>query len=337
MSASRVFYLSNQFCYVTSLNLKGACYSPALYGTFSRATMIHKKVLPFYIYKRHMYNIPVSAMIDVVGLIKLAFNFIQKIRNTNVDQGGHKEVYLLSDHFKYHEKVQRVKLVNSLSSTIQTIKGDETKVIYIVGLPGTGKKELARQYAELQYNTLKKRKNHKKFVATLDVSNPINFHQSLFKIAENADIIENYEQYDLKTRKLGGYKEMLLKLTSHLKNYSGWVLVLNDLKFNSDLEWRVGEMHNDADMINGSLPSLDLSDVLSGGPSDGTIIITTRDSFAKRHHAKNVKYFDMPSGMEDQEALRLLEFASGQQRLERCESAQKVIKDLQNVPSSVYW
>ena len=126
-------------------------------------------------------------------------------------------------------------------------------------------------------------------------------------------------------------------MSTYLQNCSGWVLVLNGIKFNKELHWLVGETH---DIVNENLQSLDLSDSLpplGGGSSDGLIIATTCDSSAKRHFNKNIKYFDMPNGMDKQEALQLLEHASMRQSLQQCDSAEKVIRSLQYVPTSIYW
>ena len=354
MSASKI--LSHRFTNVVSLNLKGACYGPS---TSIHLTRIHQNIYsPLYMCKRHFFINIENINVKLQNIIKLVYPSTRNI------QKSEKEVYLLTDHFKNHKKVERVSLVKSLSSTILSIKGKETKVVYIVGLPGTGKKELARQYAEQQYRKLKKRGNSNVFVAAVDVSDPTSFHQYLFKIAEKMGIFETFNEYERNAAKRGGYKDILLKLSNRLKDRSGWILVLNDLKLNKELQWRVGERHTSTDKINRTI-DLDLSDVFLPSPgelSDGTIIITTCDSFAKSHHANNVKYLDMPKGMEDQEALKLLQFASGKKDLlhcesprniihkvlkymrftksgqeDLCESARKVIQDLHSVPTSIYW
>ena len=356
MSASNI--LSHRFTNVISLNLKGTRFG---ISTSIYLTRIHQNIYsPFYTCKRHLFiNIE---SIKLQNIIKSVYKNKKVYPSTSNIQKDEKEVYLLTDHFKHHKKVERVNLVKSLSSTIQSIKGNETKVVYIVGLPGTGKKELARQYAEQQYRKLKKRGNSNIFVAEVDASDPTSFHQNLFKIVET-DIIETFDEYERNAAKPGGYQDMLLKLSKHLKSRSGWILVLNGLKFNNDLQWKVGEKDSSTDRINRTT-DLDLSDVILPSPgelNDGTIIITTCDSFAKNHHANNVKYFDMPKGMEDQEALKLLWFASGQRDLlycesprnvihkvlkylrftggqeDLCESARKVIQDLHSVPTSIYW
>ena len=337
MSASK---FSKQFCCVKSLNFKGTCYSSLLGNAHKHTPVIKNDIsLPLYTSKRHVSFFGFN-------LINFSFSFPLKISlpyklnkvNSEHIRSGEKEVYLLTDHFKYHKNVPRVSLVKELSSTIQSIQGNGTKLIYIGGLPGTGKRELARQYAEKQYETMKKKKYSKAFVATIDVSHPTSFDQDLYKIAEKTDIIENSGQFE-KGQTPKGYKEILLRLSSRLQNRSGWVLILNDVNLNTDLQWQVGERHDNVKGISNALQNFDLSDSLPsiGGSSDGTIIITTCDSFAKRHHAKNVKYFDMPNGMNDQEAIQLLEYASTQENLQQCQSALKVIHDLQNVPTSVYW
>ena len=286
--------------------------------------------------KRNCSNFRV--VIKIRNFINIGYKAIKGNPSTRNIQKGEKEVYQITDHFKRHKSVERVGLVKQLSSTIQRIKSSETKVIYIVGLPGTGKKELAAQYAEQQYRKLKNKGNSNIFVATVDASDPIIFHQHLFKIAEQMDIVETYELYESKTAKPGGYKDILLKLSSLLKNRSDWILVLNGLKFNNDLQWRVGERSSSTNEIN-RIKDLDLSDVFLPSPGElnkGTIIITTCDSFAKRHYSNNIKYLDMPEGMEIQETLQLLRIASGQKDLKRCEAVENVIQDLQGCPTSIY-
>ena len=340
MSASKFSRLSKQFCNVNSLKLEGAYYASLLGNACKHPTLIHKNITsPNYICKRYFSDLtPAAAIYLVNSAVNIITKFVNKIKTVSKSRSGEREVYLLTDHFKYHKNIPRVDLVKNLSSTIQSIKGNGTKLIYIGGLPGTGKKGLARQYAEQQYENIKKKKNLQAFVATIDVSDPISFCEDLFKIAEKTDIIENRNQFDKKIKKIGGYKEILLKLSSRLQNRSGWVLVLNGVKFNTELQWRVGEKgHNKVNEMNEALQNLDLSDVSPERSSNGTIIVTTCDYLAKGHHAKNVKYFDMPTYMTDQEAMQLLEYASDQQKLQQCQSAWKVIHSLQNVPTSVYW
>ena len=346
MSASKFSYLSKQFRCVKSLNLKGPCYSSFLGNAYKHVPVIKKELsLPLYTSKRHIsffgYNFDLLFPFKILFPFKVSFPFkisFTKIVNSEHIRSGEKEVYLLTDHFKYHKKVPRVGLVKELTSTIQSIQGNGTKLIYIGGLPGIGKKELARQYAEEQYKIITKKKHSKAFVATIDVSDPTSFDQDLYKIAEKTDIIENSGQFE-KIQTPKGYNDVLLKLTDRLQNRSGWVLILNDVKLNTDLQWHIGERKNNVKGITEALQNFDLSHSLPsiGGSSDGTIIITTCDSRAKSHHAKNVKYFDMPNGMTDQEAMKLLEYASNQENLQQCQSALKVLHDLQNVPTSVYW
>ena len=322
------------------LSLKGAHYGISLDSTCIHLKRIHQNVSsPFYMCKRHLHANIGNLTMDFTKQNRMFQKFKKVYQSTSNIQKGEKEVYLLDDHFKNHKKVERVNLVKQLSNTIQSIKSKETKVIYIVGLPGTGKKELAMQYAEQQYKKLKKRGNSNIFVATVDVSNPITFHQNVFKIAEKMGIIETFEQYELKSAEPEGHKRILSKLFSHLKNHSDWVLVLNGLEFNNELKWRVGVKHSRSDEMNRTI-DLELKEVFlpsTGECSDGTIIITTHDSFAKRHHANNVKYLDMPNEMEYQEALQLLQIASGEEGLLPYESARKVILDLHGVPTSIYW
>ena len=328
MSASRLFCLSKQFCYIKSFNLKGV-YNGSILG---RPSVLTSNNISLFIYtsKRHFF--------DFVGInVESIFRFwYPKNKIVSPNESSKKEVYLLTDHIKSHEKVPRVRALKELSSTVQSIKGNRTKAVYIGGLPGIGKKELARQYAEQQYENLERERNRQIFVATINASDPNSFHHDLFKVIEKTKVVENYQQFEKNVEKPGGYKDMLYKLSTHLQNCSGWVLVLNGIKFNTELHWLVGETHN---VVNENLQSLDLSDSLPplGGSSDGLIIATTCDSFAKRHFNKNIKYFDMPNGMDKQEALQLLEHASMRQSLQQCDSVEKVIHSLQYVPTSIYW
>ena len=328
MSVSRFFRLSKQFCYVKSLNLKGVCYGSILGRPSVHETLTSKNIsLSIYTSKRQLY--------DFVGInVESIFRFWRP-KNKVVSQ-KESEVYLLTDHFKYHKKIPRVRALKELSSTVQSIKGNGTKAVYIGGLPGIGKKELARQYAEQQYENLKRERNPHIFVATIDASDQNSFHQDLFKIVEKTKSVENYQQYKKTVDKPGGYQDMLCKLSTNLQYCSGWVLVLNGIKFNRELHWLVGETHN---IVDENLQNLDLSGCLPslGGSSDGLIIATTCDSSAKSHHNENIKYFDMPNGMDKQEALQLLEHASNWPSLQQCDSAEKVIRSLQNVPTSIYW
>ena len=322
MSASRIFHLSNQLYHASILNLGRMCYASSM---VSRHTMFVQKNTHFPLYTR-------KRQITTV-IVRAAYEYIKNL----ILQANKIKVHILPDYFKGHEKIQRDGLVRELSTAVKRIKGKETKVVYILGLPGTGKKELAKQYAKWQY---KNKKIGNYFVAAIDVSDPNSFHQDLFKIAENTNVIENYEQYEVKTAKTGGYKDVLLKISSCLNGCSNWVLVLNGLKFN-DLHWRVGGETNNTNEINQALQNLDLNDCLPlpGAPNHGTILITTCDGIAKTHKDKNVETFDMPKGMTDEEALKLLAAASGidYQKLLLCEPAKKVIRALDNVPTSVYW
>ena len=245
----------------------------------------------------------------------------------------------MEDHFKFHPKVERKPLVNNLSKTIQNIAADKTKVVYVFGLPGIGKKGLVKQYAEMHHNDLKKKQVPKKFVAMINAANPNSFHQDLFKIAEEMVIIENFEEYSKTTSRLEGYKEILSKLKSHLKNRPGWLLIIKDIKLDRDLKWRIGgSLPESSDLVK-NMQTMDLSDGLPppGDPNDGTILLTTCDSYAHRHCSMHVKCFNMPKGMEGPEALLLLQHASRFQNLKDCPPALRVMEELENVPTSIYW
>ena len=204
MSASRLFRLSKQFCYIKSFNLKGVYYGSIL----ERPSALASKNISLSIYtsKRHFF--------DFVGInVESIFRFwYPKNKIVSPNESGKKEVYLLTDHIKSHKKVPRVRVLKELSSTVQSIKGNGTKAVYIGGLPGIGKKELARQYAEQQYEYLIKIRNPQIFAATINASDQNSFHHDLFKVVEKTKVVENYQQFKKNVDKPGGYKDMLYKL-----------------------------------------------------------------------------------------------------------------------------
>lgn len=262
---------------------------------------------------------------------------ISLVKNANLNFGKasymhSKEVCLLTHHFKYHPSVSRDKLVQSLTKTIHSMPGSNTKLVYIVGLPGTGKKELTRQYAESHYKMLTAKKATNNFVAMINASNPEKFHQDLLKLSEKIGIAD----YSTKAEKSNGYHEILCKVTAHLEQKSNWLLVLNDIKLDADLKWLTGKRYIKHQRVKNTL---DLSDPLPspGDPSNGTILITTCDSFAYGHRATNTTSFNMPNGMEDGEALQLLQLAVGSEIKCLPKSAKYVVSALGNVPTSVYW
>ena len=250
---------------------------------------------------------------------------------------GNKDVYLVEDHFN-HPEVQRNALVNKLSQTIQDTKSKCTKVVYVYGLPGIGKKELVRQFAKQHYEMLEKKNIPKKFVAMINASDPNSFHHDLFKVAEQADAIENFEEYTKKTSKVEGYKDILTKISSRLKDRSNWLLVLKDINLGEELNWQIGYTPLESvEFI--KLQAMNLSDYLPspGYPSHGTIIVTTSNNNAYSHKKSYTKCFTMPKGMEDKEALELLQHASGFD-LQTCKQpALRVVHGLENVPTSVFW
>ena len=268
-----------------------------------------------------------------VSILGGDFSLIKNLTIFNVKKYDHnKEVCLVTHHFKYHPSVSRSGLVQRLTKTIQDIPGSNTKLVYIVGLPGTGKKELTRQYAESHFKKLSASKTSGIFVAMINASNPEIFHQDLLKLSEKIGIAD----YFTKAEKDDGYHKVLCKIASHLEQTSNWLLVLNDIKLDGNLKWLIGERHvkqqkvkNHIDLSN-SLPS-------PSDPSNGTILITTCDSFAYGHRASNTTSFNMPNGMENDEALELLQFGSDIGGLHQCKSAIDVVNTLGNVPTSVYW
>ena len=276
--------------------------------------------------------------------VKFAFNVNFDMKSKELEQHpeqrrGNRDVYLVEDHYNFSHAVKRKPIVDQLSKTIQDMNSSKTRVVYMYGLPGIGKKALVRQFALQHYENLQRTGEQKKFVAMINASDPNSFHHDLFKIAEQADVIENYDEYLNRTSKPKGYVDILSSISSRLKDRSNWLLVLKDIKLDKNLRWLVGEiLPENVDLVK-KIQTVDLHSILPNpnDPSNGTILLTTCDSYARRHCTTNVKHFNMPNGMEDNEALELLENVSGCKPLQKCEPALKVIQELTNVPTSVYW
>ena len=271
-----------------------------------------------------------------IRLLNFGFNFsLINITKNIINNGSRKKknVYMVTDHFKYHASVKRKKLLGSLKEKIEKIPGKRTKVVYIVGLPGTGKRELTRQYAQHCYASRAGRNESSNvFVAMIDASNPKNFHQDLLKISEKIGITD----YSTKAEKENGYNKILCEITSHIEEKKNWLLVLNDIKLDDNLKWLIGERYFKQE---NEKYTFDLSHLLpsSGDPSNGTILVTTCDTLAYRHHAPNTTWFNMPGEMEEDEALELLQIGSSIPNLHNCESAKNVISALGFAPIPVYW
>ena len=248
------------------------------------------------------------------------------------DKTKMENVHMFTSHL-CHKEVTRKRLLSSLQE-LEKSPISSTEVVYIVGLPGTGKKELTRQYAKDYYDMhTKGRKDRSNvFVAMINASNPEKFHQDLLKISEKIGIAD----YSTKAEKVDGYNKILLEITTYLDKKANWLLVLNDIKLNLNLQWLIGERYIKKQSKE---CDLDLSNPLPspGDPSNGTILITTCDSYAYMHEGSNVTCFDMPVRMENDEALQLLEIGSKINNLYKSESAKKVVSVLEHAPISVYW
>ena len=251
---------------------------------------------------------------------------------------GNRDIYLFENHIKIHPAVQRNALVNKLSKSIQDIKGKGTKVLYVYGLPGVGKKELVRQFAKQHYEKLEKKEAPKKFVAMINASDPNSFHQDLFKIAEQADAIENFQEYTSMTSKPEGYQYILGKISSRLKDRKDWLLVLKDINLSEELKWQIGYTLPE-NMEFKKIQAINLCDYLPspGDPNHGTIILTTSNDDAHLHDKTHTKCVTISKEMEDEEALELLQYASGFNNLHNCKPALQVVHGLENVPTSVFW
>ena len=331
------FKVSKQYlCYLSTVHLQRFSTISRVQSSFLKQHQIlHSPLLTFRKISFNIFNI--EAIIKVQSPLKLKF----WDRSKKSDQKIHnKDIYLLKDDFKFHHKVPRDTLVGNLSKTIQGIGNEKTKVVYVYGLPGIGKKGLVRQFAEEHYKSLSK-KVPKTFVAMINAANPNSFHQDLFEIAEKIGVIENFEEYSKTTSKIEGYKEILSKISTHLKDRPDWLLIVQDIKLDRDLKWRIGGPlpgKTDLPLVN-KMQTMDISDglPLPGNPNNGTILLTTCDSYAHRHCSMYTDCFKMPKGMEVVEAVQLLEHASGFKDLRRCSPALRVMQELNNVPTSVYW
>ena len=293
--------------------------------------------LPILHHRRHFKLFGLEISCPLKFNLTVIFNLFKK--PDAKQRHGKRDVYLVEDHSKFNKAVERKSLVGKLSRTIQAMDKNKTKVVYVYGLPGIGKKELVRQFALNHYKNLPRKKKPKKFVAMIDASDPNSFHQDLFKIAEQADVIENYGEYLNRTSKPEGYVDILSVISSRLKDRSDWLLVFKDIKLDENLRWLVGEILPENEDLVRKIQTVDLHKFLPqpNDPSNGTILLTTCDSYACRHYTTNVKHFHMPNGMEDKEALELLEDVSGCKQLQKCGPVKKLMQQLGYAPSSIYW
>jgi len=197
MLALRMFHISKRF----SLSSSNLCINYSAMSSKQSSLLRHNVVLK----PVPACNFSTDFIFPIVSsIIKNILKFCRKSENyKNCEQRvGDKDVYLLKNHIKSHPVVQRNALVNQLLKTVPDATTKYVKVVYVYGLPGIGKKELVRQFAKQHYEKLQSKKAPKKFVAIIRASDPHSFHHDLFKIAEQADVIENFEQYTEKTKKL---------------------------------------------------------------------------------------------------------------------------------------
>ena len=321
MNTSRIFCIPRRINSLKNTNLT--------YITFREVHPELKTNLLFrFSFKNQKYRSLFSlSLFDTLSIFKKEVNYNFNSENHN------KNVYLVKNNLKYHQSISRKNLSQSLQQTIKSIKGRNTKVVYIVGLPGTGKKELTKQYAKDHYMAKGGKDAESNFVAIINASNPENFHQDIVMLAEKLGISYNFNEVER-----NGYYETLCKITSHLQKIPDWLFILNDIKLDTELKWLIGERSIKQHRYQNTY-MLDLSNPLPspGDPSKGTILVTTCDSSAYAHQANNTTSFNMPKGMEDDEALELLKFGSGISTLHKSKSALKVVNALGNVPTSVYW
>ena len=209
----------------------------------------------------------------------------------------------------FHVSRTRRKELDEIKALFCGMNADEdvVRTVYLTGLPGSGKTELARQYGEQFKNATSPGNTSKPLVITLDAKT----EESLLKSIK--EVMQKYQPSIDMEPTHHGLVALMKQLRDYLLGYNGaWLLIIDDMFENE---------------FNHLLPQPGSKDW--GG---GQVLVTTQDNNLVQACHQSAKKLSLNEGMTREDALALLEEISG---FKVDGFAEEIAEEFKNLPLSL--
>ena len=230
---------------------------------------------------------------------------VQENRPAKVDEENRKIRSVYPDK-PFHVSRTRKKELNEIESLFSAMPEDEdvVKTVYLVGQPGSGKTELARQYGE-KFNKERSLNNTSK---ALVITLKGNLEEALFKSLNKA---RQHIRLPICMKQTTPNLNFLIEeIKDHFRRYGGaWLLIIDDMFENS---------------FNHLFPRPGAKEWGSG-----QVLVTTQDNNLVPAFHQFAQKLSLSKGMVEEDALALLKEISN---IEVDGYVEEVMEELQNLP-----
>ena len=192
-----------------------------------------------------------------------------------------------------HEIIERSRDVTRIMKKLEELYNESNRAIstiYLSGIPGCGKSQLARQLGEHIYNRKLQENDSLTFVATLNAETLDSLADSYSSLARHLGITE-YTLTSLETSTKGKPKEKIQYLKRVIypktKHFSSWLIIVDNV-------------------VDLSLVLRDLPPTGSEEWGHGQVLITTQDSSSIPFNAPLTYHESLSDGMHPDDAVNLL-------------------------------
>ena len=196
-----------------------------------------------------------------------------------------------------HEIITRsndlTRIVKKMRELEEGKKG-AVSTIYLSGIPGCGKSEIARQLGQQFFNARSKDSGVRAFVATLNAETLETLADSYITLAKQLGVTE-YTLTKLVTTKVGSPKETIqhlkLLILPRVKQFSKWLIIADNV--------------TDLSLVRSHLPQ-----TASKGWGHGQVLITAQDSSIIPTNSPRTYHESLSRGMQPDDAVELLKQVS---------------------------
>ena len=216
-----------------------------------------------------------------------------------------------------HEVIERSNDVTRIMKKMQELEdrsnGVRISTIYLSGIPGCGKSQIARQIGREFFKKRSHESEGLTFVATLNAETPEALAESYMNLARQLRVTE-YTLTNLATLKEDSPKEKMQRLRRlilpRVKQFSNWLIIADNV-------------------VDLSLIRNDLPPTASKEWGHGQVLITTQDSSSIPCNAPHTFHETLNEGMQADDAVKLLKEVS---QIRNHEEVEKVAELLEYQP-----
>ena len=213
-----------------------------------------------------------------------------------------------------HEVIERSNDVTRIMKKMQELEdrsnGARISTIYLSGIPGCGKSQIARQIGREVFEKRSHESESLTFVATLNAETLKALAESYMNLARQLGVTE-YTLTNLDTLKEDSPKEKIQRLKRlilpRMKQFSNWLIIVDNV-------------------VDLSLVRSDLPPTASKEWGHGQVLITTQDSSSIPCNAPHTFHESLSEGMQPGDAVKLLMEVSQIPNQEEVESVAEVLE-----------